>query len=619
MIIVETSLTINSRSKRIVENGIEYIVVPMTMIVPGVLNGSEGPIYYPAVEVSLSTSLWQDIPIVIYHPNVNGKYVSAQHPGVIESSGVGFLRNPRTNNKGNLVADGWIDVKRISDIYPSVLARIESNKKVELSTGLSITKNLLSQVHRDLKGREYQVEATNLIPDHLAILPDQKGACSISDGCGVLVNRQFVEFHPFTSHSFLEPLPYLENKMKLNAQQREAIVNELVTNCDCWKHQGDSEVLNGFSDEKLITLFKALEKSQQAEAVVNAAVKGFADATGIAYRLNPDSVKWEKSDAPTNNASNNVNKQTANSQNTKMSSEDLKKSLKDIGSTQKVQTVYTSEQTTPATTPTINHGGNIQLNGHVKDDQIVTVNLRKVKTLDDLIKIAAPAHLKSEFENTLNQYNQLIIKEKDSIINKLLVNVSDHNDRQVQREYLLKRTVEELQLDLARMPKQIPSEEISQVMPKRSSRKVVNQDADMLIAPTINWSEVGDKTVNRQPLSEQVEMVDNASYEDDDKIIQGLPHHLRVQYQDAVSLLFRERNKIISELTANLDEESENKLRTRLSNKSIEELKDYYTAFASKKETPKPNYFAAGTTTVNRIENLQDDILIPPTMNWKEV
>ena len=39
-------------------------------------------------------------------------------------------------------------------------------------------------------GKSYTYIAKNYRPDHLAVLPDNSGACSISDGCGVLVNQR---------------------------------------------------------------------------------------------------------------------------------------------------------------------------------------------------------------------------------------------------------------------------------------------------------------------------------------------------------------------------------------------------------------------------------------------
>jgi hypothetical protein len=44
-----------------------------------------------------------------------------------------------------------------------------------------------------LNGMEYGRIARNLMPDHLAILPDKIGACSIADGAGLLRNSLYVE------------------------------------------------------------------------------------------------------------------------------------------------------------------------------------------------------------------------------------------------------------------------------------------------------------------------------------------------------------------------------------------------------------------------------------------
>ena len=54
---------------------------------------------------------------------------------------------------------------------------------MEVSTGL-FTENV--QANGVFGGKAYHAIATNYRPDHLAILPDQIGACSIEDGAGLL-------------------------------------------------------------------------------------------------------------------------------------------------------------------------------------------------------------------------------------------------------------------------------------------------------------------------------------------------------------------------------------------------------------------------------------------------
>lgn len=180
-------LTINFRgkSRRATLHGREHIVVPMTLIVPGVLNGSKGPLYYPREEIANNVAAWNGMPIVVYHPNTNGYNVSARDPQVSDKQQVGTVYNATTTNDGKLRAEGWFDVERTAAIDQRVLNALERGEPIELSTGLF---TINDETPGSYQGREYVAIARNYNPDHLAVLPDQTGACSLKDGCGVLVN-----------------------------------------------------------------------------------------------------------------------------------------------------------------------------------------------------------------------------------------------------------------------------------------------------------------------------------------------------------------------------------------------------------------------------------------------
>ena len=42
--------------------------------------------------------------------------------------------------------------------------------------------------------------------------------------------------------------------MSLRAEERQALIADLTTNCDCWKGQGDRALLETLQDDKLISL-----------------------------------------------------------------------------------------------------------------------------------------------------------------------------------------------------------------------------------------------------------------------------------------------------------------------------------------------------------------------------
>jgi hypothetical protein len=177
-------------------NGRQYLVVPLTMLVPGVLQGSKGPLLYPAEEVKKSPDDWNHIPIVVYHPMKDGKPVSARSPSILSKYGVGFVFHSRTDSKGVLKGEGWLDVEATRRVDKSVLDSVQLGKPIELSTGLFVDDEPAPEgaIFNDHRGqRKYVGIARNYKPDHLAILPSGKGACSLADGCGVLINEAAME------------------------------------------------------------------------------------------------------------------------------------------------------------------------------------------------------------------------------------------------------------------------------------------------------------------------------------------------------------------------------------------------------------------------------------------
>jgi len=162
--------------------GREYLVAPMIMAVEGVLNGSDGPLYYPAEEWAKVPAVWNHKPVVVYHPTRNGEHVSACDPDILTNRKVGVIMNTRWED-GKLKAEAWIEKERVGAVDPRVKDALEKNVVMELSTGLYVSSD---GVPGEWKGIPYIGTARNCRPDHLALLPDKVGACSIADGAGFL-------------------------------------------------------------------------------------------------------------------------------------------------------------------------------------------------------------------------------------------------------------------------------------------------------------------------------------------------------------------------------------------------------------------------------------------------
>jgi len=155
--------------------GREYVVASATLIVPGILSGSKGPLLYPKEE--LSASIWNNVPLTVGHPVKDGVHVSARTPGVQH---IGFTRNAVVGDK--LEAEACFDIQATNNADPRIIPWVKAGKKIQLSTGLFTSNEEKPGLHQ---GREYIAVARNHRADHVAILPDEVGACSINDGCGV--------------------------------------------------------------------------------------------------------------------------------------------------------------------------------------------------------------------------------------------------------------------------------------------------------------------------------------------------------------------------------------------------------------------------------------------------
>lgn len=169
--------------KKTVLDGQEALVVPVVMMVEGVHNGSQGPTLHLAEELGKAAKAWNGMPVVVKHPQVEGVYVSAKG---VEEKWVGRLYDVRV--EGNkLKANAYIFVQKLAAIAPQALKAIQQKDALDVSIGVF---NDTKKVAGVWGQEQYESIALNYTPDHLAILPGEKGACSWEDGCGIRVNEK---------------------------------------------------------------------------------------------------------------------------------------------------------------------------------------------------------------------------------------------------------------------------------------------------------------------------------------------------------------------------------------------------------------------------------------------
>lgn len=290
---VRTEIVFNLRPKLTRNETLEgraYKVVPMVMLTEGVHRGSSGALLYPADELGKTPQVWNMKPIVVNHPEGNGVGLSACDPEVAENYKVGMIMNTRFDDLGRLCAEAWIEEHRADKVDDRVMEAINNQEMMELSTGVFVDRE---GEPGEFEGEAYDAIARNYRPDHLAILPDKKGACSIADGAGFIRNQE----------------------------QAEALIDELVCNFKGVDKAKSKVKAMGLSKNQRNTLFdyikaadvvlnakddpKAAEASQGAVkagawAVVRGNKKGHqtaSDAHGKASRLyakagNKEFSKW---------------------------------------------------------------------------------------------------------------------------------------------------------------------------------------------------------------------------------------------------------------------------------------------------------------------------------------
>jgi hypothetical protein len=243
--------------RREVVNGHEYFIAPVTLLVSGVLNGSQGSLYYPPDEVSKPAVVdaWNGFPLVHNHPaDKEGRPVSARNPMVLAKHKLGRVYNVNhfrdEQGRQGWRGEAWFHVASTKRVSPKIYASLVAGQPIEVSTGL-YTRN--DATGGTVDNKAYTHIARDYRPDHLAVLSDSRGACSVADGCGVH-NSQNANSDTPTGGSGMD---------------RTATINWLVANCDCWKGQGDAEVLNKFDDAKLASLKKTAEKVKEQELAIN--------------------------------------------------------------------------------------------------------------------------------------------------------------------------------------------------------------------------------------------------------------------------------------------------------------------------------------------------------------
>ncbi len=213
--------------------GRSYLVAPVAMIVEGVFAGNQGPILYEQSDITKSVASWNHKPITVGHPKRGDQFVSGCLPESIEDFGVGMVLNTSWNSRTKkLRAEAWFDETRLDVVLggSAIKAALAKQEPMEVSTGLFVDKEVLSGQYN---GKEFTGKARNFRPDHLAVIVNGVGACSLKDGAGLLVNKdsQATDVNPQSGENLATTDAegkLLENRIQEVRESKPLIVNEKV-------------------------------------------------------------------------------------------------------------------------------------------------------------------------------------------------------------------------------------------------------------------------------------------------------------------------------------------------------------------------------------------------------
>ena len=175
------SLTLKAVQRKKTRSGRDVLVAPVVAMVEGVLTphspANQGILVeMQALEKTLAS--WSGKPVVINHPHGD----TANEPDVFHAQTVGSVFNPRIEN-GKMHLDAHINVDDLKGLgHDKILQALESGTPTEVSIGAAADLLPLSGVRN---GKLYKNILLSAKPDHLAILTDAKGACSVEGGCGI--------------------------------------------------------------------------------------------------------------------------------------------------------------------------------------------------------------------------------------------------------------------------------------------------------------------------------------------------------------------------------------------------------------------------------------------------
>jgi hypothetical protein len=161
-------------------DGKDYIVAQGVPLVEGVLNGR----FVSAEEFGAFVNDWNGVPVVMRHPKQNDGSARVPQPDVPV---IGKFYGAKLDG-ARLTGEYWLEADKLDNPEGEmILSRLSTQQPSETSTGYWAES--IPSVG-NWNGQDFAFVDQNIHPDHIALLPDEVGACSLADGCGLNRNAR---------------------------------------------------------------------------------------------------------------------------------------------------------------------------------------------------------------------------------------------------------------------------------------------------------------------------------------------------------------------------------------------------------------------------------------------
>lgn len=250
-------------TKETINNKEHYIIRDVVPVVDDVVMNNG---LYPKEEIDKSYSSINGNLMPIGHPKVDGQFVSASNAKAINDYYGGAWAENVHKDQDKVLLDCYVDIEfaKNHEKGKQLLERLdamfngEDVNPIHVSTGL-----ILNKVYKTgkSKGKKYDWVATNMQFDHVAILLNEQGAATPSEGVGMFVNSEGeyqIEYASLNESSTQSIQNVISNavhnalqKLKFNKQEESDPMKEKILAA----LNAKGIKTDGLTDEQLLTAF----------------------------------------------------------------------------------------------------------------------------------------------------------------------------------------------------------------------------------------------------------------------------------------------------------------------------------------------------------------------------